>query len=288
MSQNIGLLQIDGKMPNLALMKLARWHRNKGDKVFIIDLSTLNIDRWYGSKVFMGGSGYNIKAKLPEDIEIQVPDYDLFNTDYSIGFTSRGCIRDCGFCIVKEKEGHLHECDFKKDIQHSKYILMDNNFLASPKWKEKLCFFIDNDIKVNFNQGLDIRCITEEGAKLLSKVKYYNRTFTIKTIYFAFDNPSMETIFRKNLKVLLKYIKSSHIMVYILVGFKTSFKEDMHRFNVVKNYGCDPYIMIYNNRKDKPMLRHFARWVNKRIYKTCDFIDYKPLSKRSIQRSSVA
>ena len=28
----IGLIQIDGKMPNLALMKLASWHRKKGDK----------------------------------------------------------------------------------------------------------------------------------------------------------------------------------------------------------------------------------------------------------------
>ena len=39
----VGLIQIDGKMPNLALMKLAAWHRKKGDDVRIIDLSTLGI-----------------------------------------------------------------------------------------------------------------------------------------------------------------------------------------------------------------------------------------------------
>ena len=59
----IGLIQIDGKMPNLALMKLASWHRKKGDDVVFIDLSTLNIDSWYGSKIFMGGLYRNINFK---------------------------------------------------------------------------------------------------------------------------------------------------------------------------------------------------------------------------------
>jgi len=70
--KRVGLIQIDGKMPNLALMKLASWHRSKGDDVIFVDLSTLNIESWYGSKIFMGGSGYNIKEKLPKEIEAQV------------------------------------------------------------------------------------------------------------------------------------------------------------------------------------------------------------------------
>lgn len=279
MKQKVGLLQIDGKMPNLALMKLASWHKKQGDDVRIIDLSTLGIDKWYGSKIFMGGSGYNVKQKLPKDVEAQVPDYDLFNTDYSMGFTSRGCIRDCGFCIVKEKEGNLFECDFSKDVKHSKYIVMDNNFLASPMWKEKLQFFIDNKIKVCFTQGLDIRLITEEKVEMLGKVKYYDRTFSRRCIYFAFDDPSMENIFKNKLDILLKYVKSYHVMVYILVGFNTEFSQDMFRFNFIRDYGCDPYIMIYNNKKDNLTLRHFARWVNKRIYKKCEFKDYEPIKK---------
>ena len=47
--KKIGLIQIDGKMPNLALMKLASWHRKQGNDVRIIDLSNLGIDEWYGS-----------------------------------------------------------------------------------------------------------------------------------------------------------------------------------------------------------------------------------------------
>ncbi len=276
----IGLIQIDGKMPNLALMKLAKFHRDKGDDVRIIDLSSLGIDKWYGSKIFMGGSGYDVKQSLPEDIEAQVPDYELFKKDHSIGFTSRGCIRDCGFCIVREKEGIQRDVDMSW-IKHSKVLLLDNNFLASPKWKEKLQYFIDNNLKVSFNQGLDIRLIDDEKAEMLSRVKYYDRNFSRRCIYFAFDDPNLEDIFVKKLKLLLKYIKPYHLMIYILVGFNTSFEQDMHRFKVVRSYGCDPYIMLFNNRKDKPILRHFSRWVNKRIYKSCEFEDYNPIKKTS-------
>lgn len=273
--KKIGLINIDSKMPNLALMKLAKWHKEKGDDVVFIDLSSLNVDQWYGSKIYMGGSGYDIKGKLPKGIEALTPDYKLFNTDYSIGYTSRGCIRDCGFCIIKEKEGNLHECDFKKDIKNSKFIVLDNNFLASPKWKEKLQFFIDNEIKVSFIQGLDIRFIDEEKAKMLSQVQYYDRTFKYKFLYFAFDDPKLEKIFRKKIKILLKYIRSYKLIIYILVGYNTTFEQDMHRFNVVREYGCDPFIMRYNNRKDDLRLIDLSRWVNKKVYRSCDFKDYK-------------
>ena len=43
----IGLIQIDGKIPNLALMKLAAFHKSKGDNVEIIDISSFEFDRIY-------------------------------------------------------------------------------------------------------------------------------------------------------------------------------------------------------------------------------------------------
>jgi len=274
-TQKIGLIQIDGKMPNLALMKLAQFHKNKGDIVKIIDLSTLKIDKWYGSKIFMGGSGYDIQQQLPTEIEALVPDYETFNIDYSMGFTSTGCIRDCGFCIVKEKEGLQHDVDMSW-IKHERVILWDNNFLASPKWKEKLQYFIDNKIKVSFNQGLDIRLINEEKAEILSRVKYYDRNFSRRCIYFAFDDLSIKNVFIKNMKILTKYIKPYHVMVYFIVGFNSNFEEDMKRFKIMRELGVDPFAMPYKNitKKDRKIL-DFCRWVNKRLYKSCKFEDYK-------------
>ncbi len=111
---------------------------------------------------------------------------------------------------------------------------------------------------------------------MLSKVKYYNKSFMERRLYFALDDPSKEKIFEEKIKILLKYIRPRHIMVYILVGFNTTFEQDKHRFKLVLKYGGEPFIMIYNNRRDKPILRYFARWVNKRIYKIeQDFNKYK-------------
>lgn len=269
----VGLIQVDGKLPNLALMKLSAFHKAKGDNVTLIDISTNEFDVIYGSKIFMGGSGYDLKQKLPEDIEIQVPDYDLYGIDYSIGFTSRGCIRNCGFCIVKEKEGNFTD-ESMKFIKHSKVLLIDNNFIASSKWREKLQYFIDNKIKVCFNQGLDIRLITEEKAMMLSKVLYYDLNFQHRRLYFAWDDLNYEPAVRKGIDTLTKAgIRPDHLIFYVLCGFNTTFEQDYYRFKTLSDLGCKPFIMLYNNLKDKK-LRDFSRWVNKRYYMVFPFEQY--------------
>ena len=245
----VGLIQVDGKWPNRALMVLSAWHKKRGDDVTLIDLSSHTFDRTYASKVFVGGSGVDLKSELPKEIELQVPDYELFKTDYSIGFTSRGCIRDCGFCIVKEKEGWIEEAPFDW-IVSNKVLLLDNNFLASPKWKEKLEFFIRHKLKVCFTQGLDIRLINKENAQLLAQIKYYDNHFHKRRIYFAFDDPKLESTVKRNIGILKEAgIKPRHILVYMLVLYNTSFEQDYRRFEVLRDLGVLPFVMIYNNQK---------------------------------------
>jgi len=270
---NIGLIQVDGKLPNIALMKLSKYHKEKGDKVTLVDLSTLGIDAWYGSKIFMGGSGYNLSEELPKGIDELTPDYNLYNTDYSIGFTSRGCGRNCGFCIVEEKEGKFHDEDMKW-IKHTKVVLIDNNFLVSKKCKEKLKYFIDNKIKVCFNQGLDIRLITKEIADLLKDVKYYDLKFNRRRLYFAWDDMNYESQVMKGIKILTESgIRSDHLMFYMLCGFNTTFEQDFYRFEVLSGLGCLPFVMLYNGTHNKK-LRHFSRFVDKRYYKVCNWKEY--------------
>ena len=279
----IGLIQIDGKMPNLALMKLAKWHKEKGDEITYLDISTHKFDRIYGSKIFMGGSGYDLKQELPKEIELQIPDYEKFNLDFSFGFTSRGCIRDCGFCIVRQKEGMFRDVDMDW-VKGDKILLIDNNFLASPKWKEKLQYFIDNNMKVSFNQGLDIRLMTKEKAEMLAKVKYYDLKFNQRRLYFAWDYMEYEGDVIRGIKLLLDAgIKPYHLMFYVLVGFNTSFEQDMYRFKKLNEYGAKPFIMLYNSSKDKK-LRDFSRWCNKRYYKIVPFEKYnKNLTKSEVK-----
>ena len=274
----VGLIQIDGKLPNLALMKLAKWHKEKGDEITYLDISTHKFDRIYGSKIFMGGSGYDLKQELPKEIELQIPDYKNFGLDYSFGFTSRGCIRDCGFCIVKQKEGMFRDVDMDW-IKGDKVLLIDNNFLASPKWKEKLQFFIDNNMKICFNQGLDIRLLTKEKAEMLVKTKYYDLKFNTRRLYFAWDYMEYEGDVIRGIKLLTDAgVKPYHLMFYVLVGFNTTFEQDMYRFKKLDELGAKPFIMLYNNCKDKK-LRDFSRWANKRYYKICKWEDYNKKNK---------
>jgi radical SAM superfamily enzyme YgiQ (UPF0313 family) len=264
----VALIRVDGKFPNLALMKLSSWHKKRGDDVVLIDLSDMKFDRIYASQVFAGGSGYDLEAKLPDEIEHCKPDYDLFNTDFSMGFTSRGCVRNCKFCIVRRKEGEMKEhsplSEFVDD-RFQKVILMDNSFLASPKCKEKLQRIISKKWKVNFSQGLDLRLINNENAKLLSRVKFYNWTFSRRLIHFAWDNIEEERKILRGLKILLSYIPSHCIMVYVLVGFNTTLKDDLYRIRKLADLKVKPFVMICNNGRD-PTLRHLSRWVNKRYY----------------------
>jgi len=292
----IAVLQMDGKMPNLALMKIAAYYISKGhevvryadgdvDKVFASVIFQQHLSRSLGVLKFftvpceIGGSGYDLNKSLPNDVEHIMPAYGLWNIDYSMGFTSRGCIRNCEFCIVPKKEGGIKSTASLDEFiypSHKKVILLDNNLLASPDGENVLLDLVDRSIKVNFNQGLDIRLVNEENAGLLSGIKYTNRHFTNKQLYFAFDDLKYEKQVRNGIETLLGAgIKPAHLMFYVLVGFNSTFKDDLKRYKILwEEYGVYPFVMIYNNRKDDERIRAFARWVNRRIHKSCSWEDY--------------
>jgi len=320
---NVLLVQVDGNLPNLALMKLSAWHKGVGDNVYLDECPTipdivyvsaifseskeealLQRVKYPHSKVIIGGSAVDKKLKLPNYIEHLMPDYSLYdgkictncnhlitrcacrrepqpgNIDFSMGFSSRGCFRNCDFCIVREKEGFIHDNAPISEFHHpdhDKLVLYDNNFLASPKWRENLQFLIDRKIKTSFNQGNDIRLINKENAELLSQVKYYDYKFKNRRLYFAFDDVSMKKEVINGIELLMDSgIKPNRLMFYMLMDFNSTFDEDYERFNILSSFGIKPYVMIYNknSRNPTPIVRHFARWVNGRFYNIFPFEVY--------------
>jgi hypothetical protein len=290
--------------PNLALMKLSAWLKMVDDEAVvdlhrgIPDTAPLHhYDRVYLSTVFfqnqqavqdyasqfedddieIGGSGWDLASCLPEAAEHMMPDYDLYGTDYSMGFTSRGCIRRCGFCVVPKKEGHLCRHSPIEEFHrpdHNKIILLDNNFLASPNWKETLQYIHSKGLMVNFNQGLDIRLVDEEKAHELSTVQWYNWRFSRRGLHFAFDHVGDEGAVRKGLEILSAAgIRPYRCMFYVLVGYDSSPEQDMHRIMVLKELGAKPFVMVYNQNPD-PGLRVLARWVNGRYHEFVPYDDF--------------
>ena len=284
----IGLFDIDSKYHNLALMKLSTFYKQQGDEVELYNpLWHLTYKMIFCSKIFKrdhrfdgyikdnmvcGGSGFEYKTLLPRGIEHIMPDYSLYNLDYSLGFTTRGCIRNCGFCIVREKEGYIKEHAEVEEFLNPKsniVVLLDNNFLALPSHIKKLQKYIDKGWKMDFNQGLDIRLISKENAKLLAKVKHY------KQIHFAWDQMNYEREVKEGLNILFKAgISPPKIMVFMLCNYNTTLKEDIYRYKELHNLNVTPFVMIYEKGNKK--IKKFARYVNRRwISKVCKWEEYK-------------
>ena len=119
----VGICQVDGKWPNLALAKIAGFHTAIGDEVERY-MPLASYDAVYASKVFSdtpddlymgtakwvtrGGTAYDMTRTLPPWIEKERPDWSLWPTwHWDLGYSTRGCPNHCAFCVVPAKEGPL-------------------------------------------------------------------------------------------------------------------------------------------------------------------------------------
>jgi len=309
------LVDVDSIWFNLALMKIAHYHKSKGNEVYLARLGgkwfnrfgkptnlqikapSLRYDKVYISCIFtknrskalsiakmsellgieteIGGSGVSLAKTLPNEIEHLMPDYDLYGLDYSVGFLTRGCIRNCPWCIVPEKEGSIRLHSPLREFlhpRHGKVMILDNNLLAHPKHKDLLIELIGKRLKVCFTQGLDIRLIGDENAKLLRLVRHRDTEFKKPRLYFSWDILNIEKQVMKGIEILKAHnIPTSRLLFYILCGFNIHkeaytwsyfLEHDWYRYETLARLGCKPFIMKYNQRKDIPLLNVFARWTN--------------------------
>lgn len=289
---NVRLIDVDShNYPNFALMRLSAWHKTHGDNVEWADpMFGQRYDRVYKSKIFTfspdnnfpwecdvikGGSGYDIKSRLPIEIERStLMDYSLYpHYDFSIQFFSRGCIRHCPFCLVHDKEGGIHPVEPVELNPHGKHIeVLDNNFFANPEWKSAVDYLLKAKQKVNLH-GVDVRIMNEEQAYWLNRLPLY------KSIHIAWDLPQIDLT--DKLREVTKYIKPYKIHCYVLVGFNSTPEQDLYRLRRLKELKILPFVQPYrdfeNKRVPTTYEKDLARWANRAwLFKSMDFEDFEP------------
>ena len=302
--KRVRLTHLDGKLPNLALMKLSAWFKQNGALVTFTksvsrELFEDEYDLVLGSSIFnfsanareifkqnfpqaiIGGTG----AEDSTSLEQYVGD-DCHETDYSIyphfkqslGFTQRGCRLKCSFCVVPKKEGRVKPMNTIADIwrgePHPKQIiLLDNDFFGQPDWLARTDELQAGNFEVSLNQGINVRLIHAEGAAVLAKLKYRDDQFKKRRLYTAWDNRKDEDVFLRGIHILLDAgIKPNDIMVYMLCGFwpGETWEDILHRFNVMTKLGLMPYPMVYDNKNR--MVKKFQVWV---VGRYCKFIPWE-------------
>lgn len=294
--KRIGIIQVDGKLPNLALMKIVGYHESQGDQVewYLGNLFADQYDLIYASKIFgfsqtpdlpagksfIGGTGIDFFNRLPAEIESANVSYTLYpECTYHVGFSMKGCRFACKFCCVPKKEGRPYKYNQIDEILTNpnggnRLMLLDNDFFGGD-WEENLNRIIELKLKVCFVQGLNIRILTQDQANLLAKCNYTNSKFNQKYLTFAWDRYNDGKLIHKGIKICNDAgIPCNHMQFFILIGFDTTPEQDYERVMTLRELGCMPFVMPY--KRDNPYQKAFTRWVNNRaVFKSCTWENYK-------------
>lgn len=317
----IGLVDVDGHAkkkkwgatiyPNLALAKIARYHKQQGDDVEWA-IPFFHYDKVYMSKVFnfssddltcydadeiiKGGTGYNITSRLPEEIDMLQPDYSIYPnipSDTAYGFLTRGCPNKCRWCVVPRKEGAIRPYMDIDEIAiegRKKIVLMDNNILAAGDYAvEQINKIIERGYRVDFNQALDARLVTDDWASLLAKVKWLDKN----RIRFGCDTHKQISDCERAIALLRQHGFTGQFFLYTMIGGDNDFAECYERINhwwkvmqeARSNHsGCYVYAYAqpYRDPKNPNMeipqwQKDMAGWVNKKAHFVAhSFADFMP------------
>lgn len=203
-------LLTDAPKHNLAIMKISAYHKACGDSV-ILNSPIFPSNYTYASVLFekninlfdadeKGGPVWP-NSNLPEELELMMPDYSLFNLDYSLGYTFRPCFNTCDFCKVPKMDHPdvvHHSIWWFHNDKFNKICLLNNNTFQDTKWRETFEEIWDADLIVMDENGYDLRLLDDEKAEALKRTKFKGK------IHFAWDRMQDESLIINGLKIIKK------------------------------------------------------------------------------------
>lgn len=274
--------------------------------------SSENISEWYKDNEFLnqpnieyGGTGffYDKAECLPYEIEHTFPDYNLYDEwidlaiangakesefeyyrKYSIGYATRGCFRQCEFCVNKKYTKAFRAGKITEFIDQTRqYIcLLDDNFFACSEWREIIEEIKATGKRFQFKQGLDERLLTPEIIRDMAGWKYR------KEFIFAFDNIADRDIIEDKIKMIYETCPDfkRELKFYVFCGYdrngvydekfwKQDIKELFERIRILMKYRAKPYVMRYEKVYEsqyKDFYSAVASWCNQpALFKTFTF-----------------
>lgn len=280
------LVQLDGKLPNHALMRIAAHHAERGDVVVLrrSPFRQLGDDfgAVYGSAIFdasaprsailrqefpdavIGGTGSGLEGEmLSVETVLGVPaerkDYSLWpDFTASIGYSQRGCRFKCGFCAVPRIEGPARPVNNIVELWrgpgHPRDIcLLDNDFFGQGKshWLAKINEIHAEGFRVSWMQGINIRVITKEIAEAIASVDFYDHKFKERRLYTAWDNYGERDLFMRGVQHLQRAgVSPSDLFVYMLLGFDPgeTWARVEERYYAIRALGAKAYPMVFGDK----------------------------------------
>lgn len=318
-SMRIGLIDVDGHLPNLALMKLSTFYKNLGcdvelyhdgsdyDSIFASAILTSSrpkceeLIQTFGDRITIGGTGWDVKSHLPEGVDACSADYDLYTADDIYprirGIMTKERRMDKAREIVNAgigmtSRGCIRSCPFCFVPEKEGAFRHDQEIKDIINPRSKVIILHDNNLtadpdcvdKIHEIRDRNLTVDINQGCdvRLMTPeiAAALSEVHHLRSIHYAWDLMGYEDQVLRGIKVLKDFIRPYRHMCFMLCGFNTSHEEDMYRFKKILELGVDPYVMKYNQRTDDIQLNHFARWVNGRFHKKePDFEEYGPWKK---------
>lgn len=262
----------------------------EGDSMCISVVFSWRLQKAYQRAIFWRKLGYQVKVGGPA-VSLQPAMFSgiasvegecdaLWRHNPMATFTSRGCIRRCGFCVVPELEGDIQELtDWEP-----KPIVCDNNLLAcSRRHFDRVVDRVRPLVGIDFNQGLDARLLTWHHADRIAELK-------LTRVRLAWDHVNLEGSFMWAFKLLRKAgIPKSKIHAYVLIGYEDSPDDALYRLESVRALGIKPNPMRYQpiraERKneyvapgwsEEELRRYMKYWSRLRWYASIPFEEFRP------------
>ena len=228
--------------------------------------------------------GKPIEDLVPDYFILDQVDYNYAVRDAYFAYTTRGCIRKCHFCGVPKLEGQQRDTESltsvvraiedlygaKKDL-----ILMDNNVVASPRFKEIIAEIRDLGFvpgakllregmrmpvqrRVDFNQGVDARILCKDAMYLRELA-----TICLKPLRIAFDHLGVKKPYEKAVRYAAEHglTELSNYMLYNFHDDPADLFERM-RLNVKLNEDLGVRVWSFPMRyqpTDRPDRGHIGR-----------------------------